>query len=167
MGDFAFKVHGSNDPASGVVFSKEFVMSPDTGELGLMQRVTNVSSSAQTCSLRDRTSCKNNGFVIIPLNKSSRFKQGWCYCYRYQGQWIYDGNPPAVPQAEVIDGCLVVQARGASTRIGADSTAGWIAYVKGSTLFVKYFKSDPRRNTPMGESPPAFPSISKRWNSVP
>jgi hypothetical protein len=143
-GNYAVKVSGSNDPASGVIIEKEFVMAPDTGELGLIQRLKNVSDTNQSYSMRDRTVCKNGGFVILPLNKKSRFKKGWCYCYETQGKWVYDGEPPAVPQAEVMDGFLVVQARGNSTRLGADSGAGWIAYVKGSILFIKYFPVYPR-----------------------
>jgi hypothetical protein len=140
--NFTVRTYSTNDKPYGVVVEKEFTLAPDTGDLGILQRVKNTSEKPQSYSLRDRTACKNGGFILIPLNKRSRFEKGWAYWYKNQGQWVCDENPPNVVQAQVLEGVLVIEAQGTPTTIGADSDAGWIAYAKDKLLFVKYFPHD-------------------------
>jgi hypothetical protein len=44
---------------------------------------------------------------------------------------------------KVVDDLLVVRSIGPEQKVGADSDAGWIAYVRGTLLFVKYYPYDP------------------------
>jgi len=137
--DFAASANSAPDSVTGVEIDKSFVLAPDTGELGVMQTMRNISKTNVSYCLWDRTLCKGGGFVFFPLNEKSRFKAGWSQLRRANGRDFYDGNKPDSLQARVMDGVLVVQATGGVTQLGADSTAGWIAYTLGKLLFVKYF----------------------------
>jgi len=138
-GDFAIHVASQPDRDLGIVIEKDFLLAPDTGELGIMQRMRNVSDKDVSCCLRDRTICKGGGFVFFPLNNKSRFKAGWSQRRQTDGRDAYDGEHPSAFQARVLEGVLVVSAAGEVTQMGADSAAGWIAYARGKLLFVKYF----------------------------
>ncbi len=140
-----FTVQVVSDPffALGVQMEKELVIDPDTGDLGVTQRLRNVISNDVSFCLWDRTLCKGGGFVLIPLHKRSAFKAGWSIRRGQAGGYRYDGSRPADARVRVLDGVLVAQARALpeakELKLGADSDAGWIAYVRGKTLFVKYF----------------------------
>jgi hypothetical protein len=140
---FSAAVFSQPDPALGVALDKEFVLAGDTGELGLVQRLRNVSGQTVQYSLADRTSCKGGGFVLVPLNKKSRFRSRWALARPPGGPVYYDGDHPASPAVSVIDNVLVVQTGGDVTRLGADSDGQWIAYARGRVLFVKYYLFSP------------------------
>jgi hypothetical protein len=142
-GDFAAHVNSMPDVDLGVVVEKDFLLAPDTGDLGVMQRMRNVSEKEVSYFLRDRTICRGGGFILLPLNKHSRFKAGWSQRRHVNGRTFYDGAHPSAIQAKVLDGVLVVSAVGDVTEIAADSMAGWIAYARGRLLFVKYFQCSP------------------------
>lgn len=142
-GDYSVKVTSAKEETLGIQLEKEFTLDPDNGNLGLVQTMKNVSDSAVSFCLWDRTLCVNGGFAIIPLNRKSRFPAKWSMRVGEPGKWSYDGVTPASPRARVVDDMLVVEARGPATKVGADSDAGWIAYVKGTLLFVKYFPYEP------------------------
>ena len=82
-GEFAAHVTSVPDPNLGVVLEKNFLVAPDTGELGIMQRVRNISNDAESYCVLDRTICKGGGFIFFPLNKHSRFKAGWSWQRQY------------------------------------------------------------------------------------
>jgi hypothetical protein len=140
---FSVKLFGAPDPALGVAIDKDFVLAGDTGELGLVQRLRNVSDQPVSYCLTDRTLCKNGGFVFFPLNKKSRFKAGWSLWHETAGTNFYDGAYPDSPDVRVLGGVLVAQTGGNVTRFGADTDAQWIAYARGTLLFVKYFLYSP------------------------
>jgi len=140
-----YQVRVSSPPESelGLRLEKEFTMDPDSGRLGVTQTVKNTGSTPVSYCLWDRTLCVNGGYAIIPLNRKSRFPAKWSIRTGKPGSWQYDGVTPASSRAKVLDGMLIVEARGEATKIGADSDAGWIAYVKGNLLFVKSFPYEP------------------------
>ena len=57
------------DAALGIQMEKELVMDADTGELGLTQRMRNVSAREVAFCLWDRTLCAGGGYAFFPLNK--------------------------------------------------------------------------------------------------
>jgi hypothetical protein len=140
-----FSVHTASDPARalGVRLDKEFVIDPDTGDLGVTQRLRNVVTSDVSFCLWDRTLCKGGGFAMFPLNRKSRFRAGWSMRRGPAGSYKYDGDKPGDSRVRILDGVLVAQARALpearELKVGADSDAGWIAYARGKVLFVKYF----------------------------
>ncbi|MGA2555291.1 MAG: hypothetical protein ABSG04_03370 [Verrucomicrobiota bacterium] len=142
--NFSAEVFSQPDATLGVALDKEFVLAGDTGELGLVQRLRNVSDKPVQYSLADRTSCKGGGFVLIPLNKKSRFKARWAQARQAGGGQYYDGDHPNSPEVSVLGGVLVAQTGGYATRLGADSDGQWIAYARGRLLFVKYYLFSPR-----------------------
>jgi hypothetical protein len=130
--------------ALALQLEKEFVIDPDSGDLGITQRMRNILTNDVSFCLWDRTLCKGGGFAMFPLSSRSRFKQGWSI---RQGKAVpeyrYETDKPADPRVRVIDGVLVAQAKALPNaremKVGADSDAGWIAYARGKILFVKYF----------------------------
>jgi hypothetical protein len=138
-GDYAVKVTSEREMSAGVQMEKEFLIEPGTGDLGIRQTMRNVSEKDVTYCLWDRTLCRNGGFAFFPLKKQSRFKAGWSQIRTRDGKSVYDGTNPGSPNARVMKGVLVARCEGAETKLGADSDAGWIAYVRGRMLFVKYF----------------------------
>lgn len=141
-----FSVHtvSESEPALGIRIEKDFVLAPDTGDLGIFQRMVNDSKEEKSYCLWDRTACKNGGFVFFPLKKGSRYVNGWAVCRETDGRKAFDALNPNAPQVRVYDNILISDSVGGITRIGADTDAGWMAYVKGDLLFVKYFPHDPK-----------------------
>lgn len=145
--------HVMSDPelSVGVQMDKEFVVDPDSGDLGLTQRMRNIVSNDVSYCLWDRTLCKGGGFAFFPLNKKSRFKAGWAIREgKNVSEYRYEGEKPADPRVRILEGVLVVQAKALpearELKVGADSDAGWIAYTRGRILFVKYFPVFPGGN---------------------
>ena len=137
------------DPTLGLQMEKEIVLDPDSGELGLQQRVKNVSSGETTCSLWDRTRCKGGGFVFLPLTRKSHFKEGWSI-RNAEGKYVSGSSQISDPRIKVLDHVLIVEAKGPDLHIGSESDAGWIAYTVGRVLFVKYFPVSPKTIYPDG-----------------
>jgi hypothetical protein len=145
------QVFSDSELTVGVQLEKEFVMDPDTGELGVTQQMRNVVSNDVSFCLWDRTVCKGGGFVILPLNSRSRFKAGWAIRQGSKvAEYRYEGDKPADARVRVLDRVLVAQARALpdapELKLGADSDAGWIAYARGKVLLVKYFPVFPGAN---------------------
>jgi hypothetical protein len=142
--NFSVNLLCSPDPGLGVALDKDFVIAGDTGELGIMQRLRNDSDKSVRYSLTDRTICKGGGFVLLPLNRHSRFKAGWALTHVVGGRAFRDGEHPDAYGVSVSGGVLVAQTGGDLTRLGADSDGQWIAYARGRVLFVKYFLYSPK-----------------------
>jgi hypothetical protein len=139
-------VTSERDPAVGMRVAKQLSLNGATGALDIFQRMTNVSEKTQSWCFWDRTLCKAGGFAVIPLNSKSRFKAQWALGRRkvVDGKvdtlwWEYDGDAPSHPDIRVLEGMLVSKSRGKEQKMGADSDAGWIAYIRGRLLFVKYY----------------------------
>lgn len=146
LGDI-LTVTSERDPAVGMRVGKTVMIDGATGALDLLQRMTNVSDREQAWCFWDRTLCRSGGFGLIPLNRKSRFPAGWVLGTR-RGPvwWDYNGATPSHTDVRVLDGVLVTQCRGREQKVGADSDAGWIAYVRGRLLFVKYYPYFPEGN---------------------
>jgi hypothetical protein len=146
LGDIA-AITSERDPAVGIRVGKNVMIDGATGALDILQRMVNVSDRDQAWCFWDRTLCKAGGFGILPLNPRSRFPAKWVLGTR-RGPlwWDYDGKNPSHPLIKVLDGVLITKAQGSEQKVGADSDAGWIAYVRGRLLFVKYFPYVPDGN---------------------
>ena len=142
--DFTVKVTSERDLNVGVQIEKEILIEPGTGDLGITQTMRNISDREVAYCLWDRTLCRNDGFAFFPLNKNSRFRAGWSQRRTVDGKYVYDGQAPASPNVKIVKDVLVARCRGPATKVGADSDAGWIAYVRGRLLFVKYFPYFPQ-----------------------
>ncbi len=137
--DYMVNVISEPDATVGLQMEKEILMEPGTGDLGITQRMKNISDQERAFCVWDRTLCKGGGFALFPLNKRSRFKAGWSIRRTIDQRYVYDGNNPRSPQVKILKAVLVAKTEGEPTKVGADSDAGWIAYVRGKLLFVKYF----------------------------
>ncbi len=126
----------------GIQLSKEFIFDPDSGDLGITQRMKNVSALPVSYCLWDRTVCRGGGFAFFPLSTDSRFPARWSIRRTVDGRFVYDGKSPASTNVQILNGILIAKTKGEATKIGADSRAEWIAYVRGRLLFIKYFPWD-------------------------
>jgi hypothetical protein len=143
-GAYAVDVESETDPALGLRMKKKFVFDTDIGDLGIDQVAENATNRDVSFCFWDRTVCRNGGIVFFPLNTRSRFPARWSLRRTVDGKFQYDGKNPSIEQVKVVDGVLFAQTQGLATKIGADSDAGWVAYARADTLFVKYFAYDPK-----------------------
>lgn len=137
--DFTLSVTSEPDAGTGVQLGREIVINPEDGALGIDSWMKNISDKEISFALWDRTMCKPGGYVLVPLNRKSRFPARWRNRSRVDDRFVDESKDINSPNAKVIDNVLVVKTGSLSTRIGADSDAGWIAYVRGRLLFVKFF----------------------------
>lgn len=150
LGANVVAITSERDPAVGMRVGKQVAMNGETGALEILQRMTNVADREQSYCFWDRTLCRAGGFMILPLNPKSRFPAKWVLGKRkvVDGKidylwWEYDGATPSHPNIKVLDGMLVSKSQGKEQKMGADSDGGWIAYILGRVLFVKYYPYDP------------------------
>ncbi len=136
------------DKSVGIQMEKEIVVDQETGELGIVQRIINISDKDITASHWDRTYCKSGGFILIPLSRSSKLTAGWSMRHKIQDRYIYDTINPSASNVKIYNRLLVAKAEGVPIKIGADTDAGWLAYVLNTTVFVKYFPVERGGNYP-------------------
>ncbi len=147
LGDVAVTLKSPPCPSLGLRVHRQVSIDAATGALTIVARMKNISSQEQSWCFWDRTLAVGGGFTLIPLNPKSRFKAKWVLGKRNAKKpWDYDGDAPAHENCRVLDGVLVVKSVGPEQKVGADSDAGWIGYVRGNLLFVKYYAYDPRGN---------------------
>src|SRR5690606_35047601 len=127
------------DKTLGVELEKEILLDPATGEIGFVHRMKNTGERDSAYCLWHRIACRPGGFVLIPLNSSSRFAAGWSLRRDTGGRPTYDGDAPSSPAVQLLDGVLVGKTGGPRTKLGVDSTAQWIAYAVGNSLLVVHF----------------------------
>ncbi len=137
--DFTVDVHSLPDPLLGVRLGKEVVIDPESGDLGLSQTITNVSPREVSFCHRDRTLLHPHGYLIIPVNKKSRFKNDWAVRQDGPTGFVYAEDTPESEDLEVRRGMLFAKAAHPPMQIGLDSDAGWVAYAWRHYLYVKYF----------------------------
>lgn len=147
LGDLAVTLASAPCPSLGLRVHRQVSIDAATGALAIVARMKNVSAQEQSWCFWDRTLAVGGGFTLIPLNPKSRFKAKWVIGRRNAKKlWDYDGDAPAHENCRVLDGMLVVKSVGPEQKVGADSDAGWIGYVLGDLLFVKYYAYDPKGN---------------------
>ncbi len=122
------------DPSIPLKLSKQISFLPD-GSLLVRQSAMNRSERSMEFCLWDRTLCVPNGYLVLPLKARSIFPYGWGVI---SGKEI-KSESPSLPGARRIGSHLVVKTGAGSGKIGADSDAGWIAYLVDGMLFVKKY----------------------------
>lgn len=142
--DDTVRVVSAPDTSVGVQLSKEITMEPETGALGIVHRMKNIATTNVAYCLWDRTLCEGGGFALVPLNRKSQFAAKWALKRKNESRGFYDGDTPGHPNVKVSGNLLVAKCDGPPSKLGADSDAGWIAYTRGKTLFVKYYPYSPK-----------------------
>jgi hypothetical protein len=139
--DLTVETAGPVDHVTGLQLLKSFTLDPDTGALGVVQRMVNASPHPARQQLHDRTLCPAGGFFLLPLPRQSRHRAGWALLRATEAGAAFDGEQPVAPSVAVFGDLLVAQAAGVPGKLGSDPDAGWVAYVRGRLLFVKFFKT--------------------------
>lgn len=137
--DDLYILRAPTDRALPVEMERGVLFDPSTGDLGFLHRIKNNVERDAAYSLWHRIACQPGGFVLLPLNRKSRFSAGWSMQRQKDGKLTYDGAAPESPAVKILDGILVARTGGAATKIGADSDAQWVAYARGRTLFIVHF----------------------------
>jgi hypothetical protein len=135
----AIALRSDIDPATRMEITKRIEADPLDGSLRVLQILTNRGDKDAAYCLWDRTLCAGGGFALIPLNASSKLPAGWCQLQNGS----YKTDAPSHPGVRILDGVLVAKAEGPSSKIGADSDGGWIAYTRGKQMLVKYYPYSP------------------------
>ncbi len=135
---YTLRILGHADPALGLTMEKDIILDHETGDLALTQRIRNISLTNVSYAVWSRTFLKAGGFAVIPLNKKSRFEEGWLMHEVDKGSFVFDGERHVSLQVRKMDEFLVVFCDAEPTRVAADSNAQWLAYIYGDLLFVKY-----------------------------
>ena len=141
--DYTIETASPVDPGVGVRLLKSFTMDPDTGELGLLQRMVNTSPAPIFHNLHDRTACKGGGFAFFKLNPASRHAKGWSVFKKSDDRYFYEPAEALPENVEIEKGHLLIDTGHGAAKVGSDVAEGWIAYVRGRLLFVKYFPITP------------------------
>lgn len=150
----AVTVESPPDPqVTGLQLKRICKAYPGTTRLTVEQTMTNVSEKPVTWSVWDVTQvpgslegggkASREARVYFPLANNSRFDNGFKSLRNSGGsQWKPDIAP----------GIMGVEYQGAEGKIGADSTAGWVAYAdeKHQYVYVKRFKLDLAAQYPDG-----------------
>jgi len=158
--DMTVRVESQPHAATGVQLSREIVLDPLSGELGVLQNIKNISTNDVSYCVWDRTLCQGGGFALLPLPKAkSRFPAKWAIRREAEGKYFYDGVNPQHENVKIIKNTLVAYCKGEQAKIGTDSDAGWLAYVKGNLLFIKYYPHSPKGYYSDGGN-----SIEVYWN---
>ena len=139
--DQTIETASPSDMVTGLRLLKSFTLDPDTGSLGVVQRMVNAAPNPARQNLHDRTLCPAGGFLLLRLPKQSRHRAGWSLLRATESGSRFDGEQPSSPNAAVFGDLLVVQAAGVPGKLGSDTDAGWVAYVRGRLLFVKHFQT--------------------------
>jgi hypothetical protein len=129
------------DAVTGLRLLKSFTLDPDSGALGVMQRMVNASPNPSRHNLHDRTLCPAGGYFFFRLPKQSHHRAGWAVLRATDNGTAFDGEQPTSANVAVFGDLLVAQAAGPAGKIGSDVDAGWVAYVRGRLLFVKHFQT--------------------------
>lgn len=158
--DMTVRVESEPHEKTGVQLSREVVLDPLSGELGVLQQIKNISTNDVSYCVWDRTLCQGGGFALLPLPKAkSRFPAKWAIRREADGKYFYDGVNPQHENVKIYKNLLVAYCKGEQAKIGTDSDAGWIAYVKGNLLFIKYFPYSAKGHYSDGGN-----SIEVYWN---
>ncbi len=127
------------DKAIEVELEKEVLLDPASGDLGFLHRLKNKGDRDSAFSLWHRLAAQPGGFVLLPLNKKSRFATGWSEQKSAGGKLTYEAGRAEHPAVRVMEGVLVARTGGEATKVGADSEAQWVAYAVGRTLLMAHF----------------------------
>lgn len=150
----AIVVESPPDPeVTGLKYRRVVKCYPGISRVTVEQTMTNISNQPVTWSIWDVTQVpgaleqdakfSREARVYFPLAKKSRFNRGFTTLLAGgEAQWKPDTD----------SGIMTVEYQGAEGKIGADSTAGWVAYVddKHDYAYVKQFNVDANAEYPDG-----------------
>lgn len=133
------------EAVGGLSAERDVVMDPETGDVGVVHRVKNVSSREVTCGLWNPTVCRGPGYALLPLARQSLFPAKWAVQQEAGPEAPANPAVPTSAWVKALSGILVVKAGAEAIRLVTDSDAGWLAFVRGKQMLVLHYRSrDPR-----------------------
>lgn len=128
------------DSALKVELEREVMFDPNSGELGFLNRMKNTADRECAYCFWHRIDLRPGGFVLVPINRKSRFANGWSVQRTSGPKLAWDAARDPIDGVRILDGVLVAHTKEAApAKIGVDSDAQWAAYVTEKTLFIVHF----------------------------
>lgn len=145
-GPHSARLVSPHSPKAGVQVLRDFELHPPTltgaSRLSCRQTLVNVSDQPREYCHWGRSFSPGGGICLIPLQGTSRFPAKYAM---YEDSAIINVRNTDEKIRER-DGFLEILAPPRKPKLGFDSTAGWLAYLRpDNTLFVKRFPVDPDR----------------------
>ncbi|MDX1969817.1 MAG: serine hydrolase [Planctomycetaceae bacterium] len=143
-GPHSARMVSPHDAATGLQLIRDFTLEETDHAARLICRQTmcNVSSEVRECCHWGRSFSPGGGVCVIPLAGKSKFPSRYAM---YEDSAIINVRN-VDDQIRERDGCLEILSPPRKPKLGFDSQAGWLAYVRpDNTLFVKRFPTYPDR----------------------
>lgn len=143
-GPHSARMVSPHDAATGLQLIRDFTLAETdhAARLTCRQTMCNVSNEVCECCHWGRSFSPGGGICVIPLVGKSRFPSRYAM---YEDSAIINVRNTD-DQIRERDGCLEILSPPRKPKLGFDSQAGWLAYVRpDNTLFVKRFPTYPDR----------------------
>jgi hypothetical protein len=123
------KIYGAPSLKAGIMFMKEITL-PERGRARIVERMRNISGKEVRWGIWEVTQVETPCFVVFPAEKNSKFPAGL---------YFFDEQSRKSKQWKIKDGLVIVNYMGEVGKIGLDSKAGWMLYLRDSLAYVKRF----------------------------
>lgn len=131
------------DPSTGVQLIRHFRLDENSSHLRFTQTIHNISDETKRYCHWSRTFATGDGICIVPLNKESRFPQGYIL---YGPGAVMDYRPKERETIRTRDGFLEIIGDPEQPKFGIDSYDGWLSYItRDDMVFVKRFPTYPEK----------------------
>lgn len=137
------KLSSEADAVTGLKLHRDLVMNPANGNLGWNIAVENAGREIRTVALAHRARLMPKGYVVLPVDKVSRYPGRWAVERMVEGKLEFDGYKPQLPGVELKGDYLIIDTSKGSGRVATDSNQGWVAYIQGRLMLVRYFPRVP------------------------
>ncbi|MGC8843338.1 MAG: DUF4380 domain-containing protein [bacterium] len=123
------RIYGAPSLNAGIMFIKEITL-PERGKARIVERMRNISGREVRWSIWDVTQVETPCFVVFPSERNSKFPEGL---------YFFDERSRKSKQWKIKDGLVIVHYEGEVGKIGLDSKAGWMLFLKDSLAYIKRF----------------------------
>lgn len=137
-GAWELEVTGKKENPLGFYLAKNISMDPKTGNLTIVQKVTNNTQKNMTLALWDRTWTIAPDYLIFPLREKSIYPRKWDFCDNSK-KWRDTKKILASGQFVVKDGYMIIESKGLNCQIVTDCEEGLMHWIKGNVVFTKRF----------------------------
>jgi hypothetical protein len=124
---------------AGIVLSSRVQLDGTGSHVRVEQSMTGVGEREVEWSIWGVTQVKPPDWVVFPVNPRSRFEGGTRSA---------NGKDLSLEEWTVTNGWVWIHTLGDCGKLGSDSTAGWIAAVRGGQVFLRRFATWPDRRYP-------------------
>ncbi len=130
LGPLKVRTRGAPSFETGIVYTREIEMAESGSRVSINQTMTNITDHEVEWSVWDVTQLQRPDWIVFPLNPKSIFPDGVNH---------HNDKSKESKGWHVVDDWMYINYLGDGGKLGADSHAGWIAYVKDNQIYLKIF----------------------------